>query len=374
MGLYPDMQYIDYANLPIVIAASSVELQKVILTEYVPRLSRILLHYGIIRTPVTAVVRKGKGRYLCSRRLEAHIKFENDPLIKRQLERLQVTPEVVDLAEINGLPTRIKNIVCVSGRCSIKTCPRYEHCHYAEHIKKSLSNEYDIQICSHRHLLADTIRRAEGQKPLIPNYQLLILEESNKFFSVARSMYSRSLSSDELPKLIDGIKRLVFINPETKAKFMPLLDLLADKNNRLFKNLIKSTSGNMEREAADIDSDAARHLRKIREFAVRLSELLEPKQVKPESMLHLQQISSRIDSFLKKMRELAAVNKNTYRYGHEGRHQVLYSMPKEIDSRLFKDQWSKGIPTIFISDAASAADDSVIKRTLGLERLGIRLI
>ena len=46
---------------PVVVSTSSIALQKAILTEYIPFLSRVLLEQGIIQSPLRAVVRKGKN-------------------------------------------------------------------------------------------------------------------------------------------------------------------------------------------------------------------------------------------------------------------------------------------------------------------------
>ena len=55
----------DRVKLPIVVSTSSVALQDAILMEYLPHLSAVLLDEGIIGTPITAVVRKGKERFAC---------------------------------------------------------------------------------------------------------------------------------------------------------------------------------------------------------------------------------------------------------------------------------------------------------------------
>ena len=68
-GFYPKMSYVDMAQMPIVIATSSIALQKAILKEYIPALSEILMDYGIIKTPITAVLRKGREHYVCDRNL-----------------------------------------------------------------------------------------------------------------------------------------------------------------------------------------------------------------------------------------------------------------------------------------------------------------
>jgi len=52
----------------------------------------------------------------------------------------------------------------------------------------------------------------------------------------------------------------------------------------------------------------------------------------------------------------------------------LSSMPKELEKRLFDDQWKKGVATILTSGTLSAGGDfSHIKRTLGLNYLKSRI-
>lgn len=127
-GFYPEMSTIDAANMPIVIATSSIALQKALLTEYIPNLSEILVDNGIIRTPISAVLRKGKNHKICDRLLNAQIKFETDSEIKTQLEALQHTLNI-DLDE-SSLPQRIKDKICVSDGCNAKDCSQYGMCRY----------------------------------------------------------------------------------------------------------------------------------------------------------------------------------------------------------------------------------------------------
>ena len=54
---------------PVVISTASVALQEAILQEYIPFLSSILLQYGYFDTPIQAVLRKGKERFVCYLRL-----------------------------------------------------------------------------------------------------------------------------------------------------------------------------------------------------------------------------------------------------------------------------------------------------------------
>lgn len=42
--------------MPVVVSTSSITLQKAIVTDYIPELSRILIDHGVIKEPLTAVI------------------------------------------------------------------------------------------------------------------------------------------------------------------------------------------------------------------------------------------------------------------------------------------------------------------------------
>ena len=80
-------------KLPIVISTSSVALQDAILTEYLPDLSAVLLDEGIITAPITAVVRKGKERFVCDARLAERASLVQ-PSRKRQTNSLNIAAHI----------------------------------------------------------------------------------------------------------------------------------------------------------------------------------------------------------------------------------------------------------------------------------------
>ncbi len=55
--------------MPIVISTSSIALQNALMKDYIPELSRILTNHGVLHTPLTTVIRKGKEHYICEKRL-----------------------------------------------------------------------------------------------------------------------------------------------------------------------------------------------------------------------------------------------------------------------------------------------------------------
>jgi Rad3-related DNA helicase len=272
-GLYPDMQYSEMAKMPIVIATSSIALQKAILTEYIPELSNILVESGIIKTPLTAVIRKGKEHYVCERNLRAHLTFEFNPAARRTLEQLLLPNAAIDLAEIDGLTPYMKRSICVSGRC-LTTCVHRETCQYLAFRSEVLSSLIDIQICNHNYLLADTLRRADGGQSLIPNYQTLVIDEAHKFLAAARSMYGVDLSSQSTSEILSTVGRQVFKREGYQNLARRAAKKLFDESVKLFKGLLENAKNDSDddtdRFTAEIDKDAGRHLRNIRDIAERL--------------------------------------------------------------------------------------------------------
>ena len=267
------MQYADMPKMPIVIATSSIALQRAIMTDYIPELSRILIECGIIKTPLTAILRKGKEHYACERNLRAHLRYEHDPAQKRELERLLPPSETIDLAEADITP-HVKHQVCVAGHC-FSACPYIGTCEYIKFREQAKSPEIDIQVCNHNYLLADTLLRADKKEPLIPNYQTLIVDEAHKLLQAARTMYGVELSSASAGDILTDIDNTTFKREGYQHITRLAAKKLYDENAKLFRGLLDNAADDSddddpERLNADIDKEAARHLRNIRDISERL--------------------------------------------------------------------------------------------------------
>jgi|GEM_PF-85739 len=272
-ALYPKMQYAEMSNMPIVIATSSIALQRAILAEYIPALSNILLESGVIKEPLSAVIRKGKEHYICARKLREYLLFENNSITKQAMERLLLPGAEIDIAEISGITPYIKHKICVSGRC-LDTCAHKDTCGYLAFRDEVASSVIDIQVCNHNYLLADTLRRAENKQPIIPNYQMLIIDEAHKFISAARSMYGNELSSNTSPDILENIGKLIFKREGYQKLARRIAKKLSDESARLFKILLTSrpddADDDTDRYSVEVTRETLRHLRNIRNLAERL--------------------------------------------------------------------------------------------------------
>ena len=177
-------------KMPVVISTSSVALQDAILNEYLPDLSAIMLAEGIITAPITAVVRKGKERFVCDARLAERASLVQ-PSRKRQRNSLHIAENILDMDHIPELSHYDRCRICVPQSCP-RDCFLREDCRYQQYLRDSMKP--DIQICNHNYLLADASHRLEDRPLLLRSYQALVVDEAHKLPDAARQMYTETLS------------------------------------------------------------------------------------------------------------------------------------------------------------------------------------
>ena len=192
---------------PVVVSTSSIALQKAILTEYIPFLSRVLLEQGIIQSPLRAVVRKGKEHFVCDNRLEQRIEaIRHKQKNAAQKEALLSLRKQYDMDSVKNLSGFDRRLVCVPKFCP-RECPGRQMCRYQRYLDESRKQDMFIQICNHNYLLADAYHRAEGYKPLLSDYRTLIVDEAHKLPEAARQMFGKNLCMDDIREIAYYLER-----------------------------------------------------------------------------------------------------------------------------------------------------------------------
>lgn len=184
---------------PVVISTASVALQSAILTEYIPFLSNVLIQSGYIQKPICAVLRKGKERFACDRRLlirQKQIGIRGERF-RRRAAVLRAANQCLDLDLLPGISRHDRRLICVPERCS-RSCILHSDCRYRQYLKDSNGASVTIQVCNHNYLLADTAHRQNGWTPLLKDYQALVIDEAHKLPETVRQMNTRRICSAEL--------------------------------------------------------------------------------------------------------------------------------------------------------------------------------
>ena len=192
---------------PVVVSTSSIALQKAILTEYIPFLSRVLLEQGMIQSPLRAVVRKGKEHFVCDNRLEQRIEaIRHKQKNATQKEALLSLRKYYDMDTVKDLSGFDRRLVCVPKFCP-RECPGRQMCRYQRYLEESKKQDVFLQICNHNYLLADAYHRAEGYKPLLSDYRTLIVDEAHKLPEAARQMFGKTLCMDDIREMAYYLER-----------------------------------------------------------------------------------------------------------------------------------------------------------------------
>jgi len=373
-GYYPSQGWVESAHTPIVISTSSIALQQAIVSDYIPELSKILIQHKIINRPLVAVVRKGREHYICESRLTHYChNVENDT--KRLLAKYQGSDSPFDLTAVNELSAYIKRAICVSGKCD-DACYFRKSCRYQNYIKSANSQNVDFQITNHNYFLADVIHRANGKRPLLPHYQLVIIDEAHKFLQVARQMYGLELTDTELSAVSRDVHNYALDKSESGINVHKLAKKLREQGERLFSRLNNNIpeqdlDDEAERFTAVIDKDVLRHLNSIGAVAADIASASE------DYVLHSHKRNSRdkavwkLENLCDRVSELRSHSRLVYwlekRLEGAVESQALCAIPKDLDKRLHRDLWSKGIPIILTSGTLSASGDFTrVKDTLGI--------
>ena len=314
---------------PILISTSSIALQKAVLEEYLPLLSKALLTGGRISRPIWAVVRKGKNRYVCDQRLEERLRaVDLSRKNKMAAQALLSLKERLDMDEADHLSGYDRRQVCVPASCD---CGR-EACRYTEFLKTCGTDRYLFQICNHNLLLADAIHRDSGRRPILPDVCALVIDEAHKLPESARQMFGVSLSAEDIYDLIRSLRQ---------ERFLLAADMLAELSVPLLRKLSRPPSGEPFSDVAKPLADLARGLTSVRK---QLHGLLSSGT------------SAQLERVATAASLLAQPSRDVVCYAGEGEDggTVLQATPVDLTARLRRTLWLPGRAAILTSGTLAA--------------------
>ena len=230
-----------FMGYPVTITTSSIELQKSIMEKELPALSDMLMDFGLIDRPLTAVLRKGKDHYFCPKRY--HEYMDSISLFPAKYSKTIRKVKVLDLLsntlDLDPVPLNpfIKARICVNGSCH--DCPRTDYCRYAEFLG-SASNPYhfDFQITNHNLFL--TAQKSKSQQStkggLLP-CNFCIIDEAHKLLETASGVFGAQLQFTEVEAYLRSVKHNGGYDPKDRAAYLRLLKEAERLNNRLMSAL-----------------------------------------------------------------------------------------------------------------------------------------
>ena len=320
-------------NRPILISTSSIALQNAVLEEYLPFLSSALMGEQMTKHPIRAVARKGKSHYVCDerlrRRLQAVDLTRKNPRARDALLSLR---DHLDLDMAENLSSYDRAHVCVPKICD---CGQ-ESCRYQCFIEVCASDRYQVQICNHNLLLADSIHRSIGRRPLLPEWVALIVDEAHKLPEAARQMFGITLIAEEFRSLIRALRGERYL---------------------LASEILEETAGPVLRELAR-PWDRDRSFSHFAPFLVKPRRTLALIQKQIGAILTqgtrrlLEQLTDKVSLFLQEQRELVFYAAEDERGG-----TMLCAIVPDLTNQLRQTLWQQQKPMILTSGTLAVGED-----------------
>lgn len=327
---------------PVVISTSSVALQKAILSEYIPFLSKVLTKQGIIQTPLNAIVRKGKEHFVCDVRLQQRLEAVKEKMKNAgHKQALLSLRHSYDLDEAHGLSGFDRRLVCVPKFCP-KDCVGREECRYQRYLQAAKSPDVFIQICNHNYLLADASHRAKAYRPLLTDYRALIVDEAHQLPEAARQMYGKTLGNDEIKEICSNLEK------EHQKKE-------AGRVRETFRSLFESVEDSIENRATGEEGPSLPEM-DVKHFKTAITQL-------EQIMENLKGTVPRwtLNKLGEAMEVLGFFYKKDPNYilylQHDREHlPVLCATSRRVPKLLQESLWCQGVPAILTSGTLKAGN------------------
>lgn len=362
---------------PVVISTSTIALQKALTEEYIPQISGILLEHRIIEEPLTFAVRKGKNHYACDSRVKTYllsIKHNNRPEDQELIEVLTALFVGACPIDLDGLPLTdyVKERICVE-RCQ-GTCAFYSVCRYRTFLQRSSQREVDFQIANHNLVLADVLSRKGGRNRLLPEHGVLIFDEAHKLPDVARQMYGISFEDVELERVAASIYRATANRPE-RAEAVRLCEEMLGQNMVLFDRIKNAAGMQYDHDCMEVvvTPYCLLSLKALSAVLKSLSVLFFTAERRDRAYRRL---AGRLEQKMEKLALLFDHGEFICWLEQTGVTACrLCALPRQLDSILYEDLWSRERPYLLTSATLSVGGDfSHFMHQTGIDLLGRKRI
>ena len=364
---------------PITITTSSIDLQQAIIGKFIPELSRILMEYKIIESPITAVLRKGKEHYLCEERYADFIGYLENSDISRDVKLYQklkakgLEQGNIDLDTYPDIKQHVVRKINVPRDCD-RNCPYYKKCRYMDHINRAKSDVYTFQVTNHNYYLANVQREYSGLASLIPKCAVHIIDEAHKLLDAAYQILGESFSSGLTGEFIRILHNHTTGNKAYHKKSYQLTDDLAFHNQKLFMELEKTLSPDETEEnrqkTVKINAAVKRAMLDLHTNLDEIYRVCFQDIARCRQLAHLHRaISGGIKTFLAPKDIIYWLEKGDDGLWH------LAAIPTNMEDTLYNVLWKSGTSKILTS--ATLTDDTgfdFFKKQTGIDKLSSWLL
>lgn len=342
-------------NMPVIVSTSSKELQRAIIDDYLPDMSRILLEHGLIDREIKAVLRKGKENYVCDQRLTTYLsRLKKEKKLPEQYDALRCiqTSHEIDLDKAAGISRYDRKRICVNEKVC-RTCSR-AICPYRAFLRRAMNDQYVFQVCNHNYYTMDAKLKAQNRKPLLPRFKAVIIDEAHKLDQAAVQTYGMVIDFEQIISLVKS-RTPREANSNTHKQLFRLrrdIESLSDSIHKAICVPIEFSE--------DKSKYLVRMTRPTKERLLELSgKLIQASRIFGMTSRQLSSMAKNIIRFLK-------TKQITY-IECVGKNRVLVGIPADIHTLIQEHLFSSGMSVVMTSGTMAVNNDfAYVKRLLGL--------
>ncbi|UCG59047.1 MAG: DEAD/DEAH box helicase, partial [Phycisphaerales bacterium] len=201
--LVPAITSVSEAGGKVVVSTFTITLQEQLIEKDIPFLADCMPQsFG-------AALAKGRGNYLCRRRLEFVLArqgefFEESASGLRSIAKWANRTSDGSLSDMPFLPnSRVWDKVrSEHGNCRGRKCPHFRDCFYWR-ARRRLETA-DIIVANHALLFSDLVLREQGVS-ILPDYRFAVLDEAHNIEHVAEEHFGIDVSYGRVRFLLDGL-------------------------------------------------------------------------------------------------------------------------------------------------------------------------
>jgi ATP-dependent DNA helicase DinG len=363
----------------VLVSTGTRTLQDQVFYKDVPALGRAL------GQDVRAAYMKGRTNYLCRHRLDRLMEAapglpQADRAWLDRIAEWAGLTETGDRAEIDDLPDDLplwSEVTATGEQCLGRECPSYATCFVTR--MRDAAAAADVVIVNHHLLCADAAVREGGFGEVIPDCDLVVIDEAHQLEDVVTQYFGVSLTMtrvEELARDAARAGRMVAADQSALAVSMARTGTdIVESGRRLLdaaRLLLADSSASPNSSAAVITPEMASHLqlagRGLDDALSRFAQLLH-QPVGAEVPADLGTLRSRAESLRADLRLLTATDDPRYVHLIETRRRAVQLRAAPIDaSSIIRDVVLAGRHATVLTSATLAVDGSF---AYTLDRLGL---
>ncbi|MCJ7692459.1 MAG: DEAD/DEAH box helicase, partial [Sedimentisphaerales bacterium] len=192
----------------VLVSTFTITLQEQLINKDIPFLAESL------PAPFNAVLAKGRGNYICKRRLAFALRrqsslFDRSGSTLAAISNWASQTKDGSLSDMPFMPAGDvwDAVKSEHGNCCSRRCPHFQNCFYWR-ARRRLENA-DIIVANHALMFSDLVLKEQGVS-LLPEYRFAIVDEAHNIEHVAEDHFGINISNYTVKSMLDGL-----YNPRT---------------------------------------------------------------------------------------------------------------------------------------------------------------